>query len=433
MDRGDNILLGVAGDPVLHSRSPQMFREIFLNSGLNGAYVRCVVKNAAEAVRLINELGFNGMNITAPFKEKVIPFLNTVSDDAESIGAVNTITQSDGTLTGYNTDHYGVTEPIEKRIGKIAGKRCLILGAGGAGIAAAYGLKQKGAEVIILNKFEEQGNAAALKTGAEFEKLEFLPYQINQADIIINTIPYEIGALDISGIRSNSLFFDAGYKKSHYNAAVEKAGASFIGGEEWLIHQGIHACRHFLGFLPDKEILSSALERAVSDKSIISFSGFMATGKSSAGRMLADKLGYEFADTDEIIEMKQSMSIADIFKNYGEEKFRDMESDTLLSFKGRKKLVISCGGGAVLKEINRDFLTEETVPFWLYTSMEETLKRGNDGTRPLLNNMESPGQLMELFEKRKHLYASLYGTLVISEGSPEQIMELIHEEIRLSL
>jgi len=429
----DNILLGVAGKPVLHSRSPLMFREIFRNSGLNGAYVRCAVKNAADAVRLFNELGFNGMNITAPFKESVIPFLNKVSGDARSIGAVNTIINSGGLLTGYNTDHYGVTEPLERRAGHLAGRKCLVMGAGGAGIAAAYGLKQKGAEVIILNKFEEQGKSAASRTGSDFKKLELLPDEIGGADIIINTIPYEIGELDISGIRSNALFFDAGYKKSHYKDTVQKAGAAFINGEEWLIHQGIHACRYFLGFLPDREILSSVFERSVLKKSIIALTGFMASGKSSTGRMLADKLGYEFADTDEIIEQKESMSISGIFKNYGEEKFREIESDVLLSFKGKSNIVISCGGGAVLKEKNREFLTEETLPFWLYTSMEETLKRGNDGTRPLLINMESPEQLTQLFEMRKHLYASLYGTLILSEDSPEQIMELINEEIHLSL
>ncbi len=433
MNAADNILLGVVGKPVLHSRSPLMFREIFRNRGLNGAYVRCAVKTAADAVRLINELGFNGVNITAPFKESVIPFLNKVSGDANSIGAVNTIINSKGSLTGYNTDHFGVTEPLEMRAGNLSASKCLVLGAGGAGIAAAFGLRQKGAEVIILNKFEDQGKAAALKTGADFKNLELLPDVIGSADIIINTIPYEIGELDISGIRSNALFFDAGYKKSHYKNTVQKAGAAFIGGEEWLIHQGIHACRHFLGFLPEREILSSALERTVTKKSIISLTGFMASGKSSAGRMLAEKLGYEFADTDEIIEQKQSMSISGIFKNYGEDKFREMESDMLLSFKGKSNIVISCGGGAVLKEQNRNFLTEETLPFWLYTSMEETLKRGNDGTRPLLQNMESPEQLTQLFEMRKHLYASLYGTLVLSGDSPEEIVELINEEIYLSL
>jgi shikimate kinase len=211
------------------------------------------------------------------------------------------------------------------------------------------------------------------------------------------------------------------------------AGAEFIGGEEWLIHQGIHACRHFLGFFPERGIPASALETPASKKRIISLTGFMASGKSSVGQQLAAKLGYEFADTDSIIEQKQSMSINDIFKQFGEEKFREMESDVLLSFNGKNNIVVSCGGGAVLRDENRKFLSEETIPFWLYTSMEETLRRGNDGTRPLLKDMNRPEQLMELFEKRKHLYASLYGTLVISEGDPEQIMELINEEIRLSL
>jgi shikimate 5-dehydrogenase len=98
------------------------------------------------------------------------------------------------------------------RAGNLSGKKCLVLGAGGAGIAAAYGLKQKKAEVTIFNKFEDQGNSAASKTGAAFKKLELLSNEIASADIIINTIPYEIGALDISGISSNALFLMRGIK-----------------------------------------------------------------------------------------------------------------------------------------------------------------------------------------------------------------------------
>lgn len=428
-----NILLGVAGNPVLHSRSPLMFREIFRDSGIKGSYVRCAVKSAADAVRLIRELDFNGMNITAPFKENIIPFLDKVSGDAASIGAVNTIINNRGVLTGYNTDHYGVTGPLKSKFGDLADKKCLVLGAGGAGIAAAYGLKQIGGEVIILNKFEDQGKTAALKTGSVFKKLEHFNEEVTGADIIINTIPYEIGPMDIKGVKNGALFFDAGYKKSHYKESLQNAGAEFIGGEEWLVHQGIHACNHFLGFMPDSRILTSALEITGKKKSIIALTGFMASGKSSIGRMLAEKMGYDFADTDEIIEQKQSMSINDIFKNYGEEKFRDMESDVLLSFKGKNNIVLSCGGGTVMKELNRNFLIDETVPFWLFTSMEVALKRGNDGSRPLLKEIHRPEQLMELFNKRRDLYASLYGTVVISEGDAEHIMELINEEIRLSL
>lgn len=433
MNGAGNILLGVSGSPVLHSRSPLMFRRIFHEKNINGAYIRCAVKNASGSVRLIKELDFKGMNITAPFKESITPFLDTISGDAESIGAVNTVVNSNRILTGFNTDYLGVTEPLEMRIGNLSGKKCLVLGAGGAGIAAAYGLIKKEANVIILNKFEEQGKNAALRTGALFRNLDLLDREIIDTDIIINTIPYEIGPLDISGIRSGAVFFDAGYKKSHYRNLAGRMKFIFIGGEEWLIHQGIHACAHFLGILPERELLSAALEDAQPSTGIISLTGFMASGKSSVGRLLAGKLDYEFVDTDKIIEEKQSMSINDIFKNYGEEGFRKMESDVLLSFRGRNRLVLSCGGGAVLREENRKFLSGETIPFWLYTSMEETLKRGNDGTRPLLRDIERTEEIEELFNRRKHLYASLYGTLVISEGEPEQIMELIHEEIRLSI
>ena len=245
-----------------------MFRSIFSEYGIAGAYVRCAIGSAGGAARIIRELKFSGMNITAPFKESITPYLDTISGDAKSIGAVNTIVCRDETLTGYNTDHLGVTEPLEMRTGNLAGKKTLVLGAGGAGIAAAYGLKYKGADVIILNKFEEPGAAAAARTDAVFRKLDLLGNEIQDADIIINTIPYEIGPLDITGIKSGAIFFDAGYKKSHYSGLAAKMSFEFIGGEEWLIHQGIHACRHFLGFLPERRILSSALEEVQGKKSI---------------------------------------------------------------------------------------------------------------------------------------------------------------------
>ncbi len=109
---------------MLHSKPPVVL-EIFRDSGIKGL-LRCAVKSAADAVRLIRELDFNGMNITAPFKENIIPFLDKVSGDAASIGAVNTIINNRGVLTGYNTDHYGVTGPLKSKFGDLADKKCLV-------------------------------------------------------------------------------------------------------------------------------------------------------------------------------------------------------------------------------------------------------------------------------------------------------------------
>ncbi len=429
----NEILLGVAGLPVLHSKSPLMFEAIFKTLKLKGSYIRLCAKNAEEIARIFRELKFNGMNITAPFKEKIFPHINFPSNDAKALGSVNTVIADNEALRGENTDIFGVTEPLLLRLKSLKGKNCLVLGAGGAGIAAAYGLRQQGADVIILNKFQEEGQGAAKKTDSRFANLYMLSSLIKDADVVINTIPYEAGSLDISNIKKGAIFFDATYKKSHYRNLAEGLQFSFIGGEEWLIHQGIHACRHFLNFCPERQLLENALNQQKENPSIISLVGFMASGKSSTGVALAQRLNFDFVDTDAIIENKMNMTIREIFEKFGEEKFREIESSVLLELSDRKNLVLSCGGGIILREENRKFLKEKTIPFWLYTSMEETLKRVNDDSRPLLKNISSSEELNVMFERRKNLYASLYGTLIVSTEDPTKTAELIYEEIRLSL
>jgi shikimate kinase len=158
----------------------------------------------------------------------------------------------------------------------------------------------------------------------------------------------------------------------------------------------------------------------------------MGSGKTSVGRELARLRNMEFADIDDLVEQKMSMSINEIFSSLGQEKFREIESETLHSFKDKKNTVLSCGGGIVLGESNREFLRNETECLWLYCGMESMLKRVNDGKRPLINAMKSPDEAVKLFNSRKVLYALSCESIVLSENSFEKTAEYINEEIRLS-
>ena len=432
MNDDKHILLGVAGSPVFHSKSPDIFRSIFREKGIDASYIRIAAEWADEAAAICSDLDFRGMNVTAPFKNSIISHIDNLSEDADKMRSVNTVVKRNGKLSGYNTDHYGVTSPIETRLGSLKNKKALIAGAGGAGVSAVFGLCRAGCSVTVLNITINEAKSAADKFGCAYDLLFNIKKYISDADIFVSTLPYEANPLDISLMKTGSIVMDASYKKSHYKEQAEKCGLIFIPGEEWLIHQAIHACGHFLDFTPSPETALSGIRESRRNSDIISLIGFMGSGKTSVGRELARLRKMDFIDIDELIEQKTSKTINEIFSTMGEEKFREIESDILQSFKNKKNIIIACGGGIVLGESNRNFLSKETECIWLYCNMDTTIQRVNDGKRPLINAMKKPHEVGDLFNSRKRHYASSCGSIVLTETSPEKTAEHINEEIRLS-
>ena len=155
----------VAGRPVLHSQSPQIFRSYFEDFGLSCHYARLAADSAREAVDLFQDIGLNGLNVTSPFKKDILPLLDRLDPTAERIGAVNVIIREGDSLKGYNTDHLGVSGALDGRGLAVQGKKCLVIGAGGAGCAAAYALLKKGGEVTLLNRDIEKAAEAAVHLG----------------------------------------------------------------------------------------------------------------------------------------------------------------------------------------------------------------------------------------------------------------------------
>jgi shikimate kinase len=150
-------------------------------------------------------------------------------------------------------------------------------------------------------------------------------------------------------------------------------------------------------------------------KNVIALIGFMGTGKTSVGRILAQNLGYAFIDLDkEIIKMAHS-SISEIFAVKGEPAFRELESQMLSKATSRSNVVIACGGGIVLREENRSLLSDKAVVVWLQNSVETSVDRCNDGTRPLLNVADTLDKAKELYAGRLRLYRSIAQLVVDSE------------------
>lgn len=163
----------------------------------------------------------------------------------------------------------------------------------------------------------------------------------------------------------------------------------------------------------------------------IVLTGFMGTGKTEVGRILAQRFGYTFLDADSIIEQEQKMSITEIFRQYGEPYFRDVESDVLKRLAERDRVVISTGGGAVLRQENIDNLRKKGIIVCLTASPETILRRtSNDSSRPLLQVEEPLQKIKELLEFRRPYYERS-DIMVDTEGkSPLDVAEEIIKRIK---
>ena len=191
------VLLGVFGDPIAHSKSPAMHNAALATAGVNGLYMPLHVRpeQLEAAVKGIVALGYRGVNVTIPHKEEVMKYLDVIDDSARLIGAVNTIVNDNGILTGYNTDGIGYVRSLkEEAVPELAGKKIAVLGAGGAARGAIYALAlEKPERISILNRTAERAEALASDlrrhglgniTGSGMEEAAAV---LASADIVINT------------------------------------------------------------------------------------------------------------------------------------------------------------------------------------------------------------------------------------------------------
>lgn len=411
-------IFAVTGKPVLHSKSPNMFNAMFGYAYKDAAYVRVAAKDAEQAIFLFKSLGIKGMNVTAPFKEKIIRYIDVIHDEAKILKSVNTIVLRKGKLHGYNTDFYGVTQSFEDAGISIKNKTCLVIGAGGAGKAAAYGMHTKGAQVTICNRTFAKAKKAARIIGCKAASIENIQQLVEEHDIIISSLHQHINVVDAAWLRSSHIVFDANYKGSALLPIAKERRCTVVSAEDWLLNQAVAAYTLFTGEKPDKDIMRQGLSATpLSEKKhTISTIGLMGAGKTSHGKVLAQKLDYVFKDTDDAIVAQQGMPITQIFEQQGEAYFRNLEAQELAqSFSSDNPHVLSCGGGIVVNEQNRDLLKENSIVIWLYASPEAIIKRTDISKRPLLQVADPLQKLRELLSARKGMYAKTAHIIVSTE------------------
>ena len=278
-------LIGLIGWPVSHSFSPAMHNAAAAALGLDWVYVPLPVHpdDVEAAIRGLPALRFRGVNVTVPHKQAVIPFLDEIEAGARAIGAVNTIVidrtlETGGwRLVGYNTDWAGFLADLEALAVDVAGRDCLILGAGGSARAVAYGLATAGSRVHVLARRVEQAEQLAAGLAPLFEDSQFSSQPLSElsaavgnytASLIVNTTPLGmIPAVDTSPWPGNLPFpGDAFVYDLVYNPAQTKlmqqaraAGCRTANGLGMLVRQGALAFRLWTGQEPDVAVMAEAI------------------------------------------------------------------------------------------------------------------------------------------------------------------------------
>lgn len=394
---------GLLGRKLGHSYSPQIHREL-------GSYQYTLFeKEPQELEEFLKNGDFEGLNVTIPYKKDVIPYLTELTPVAQRLGAVNTIVRrADGTLIGHNTDYFGFRYLVQRSGLDVENKKVLVLGSGGASNTAVAVLRELGARVVIISRSGEN-NYQNLRLHAD-------------ASVIVNTTP--VGMYPNTGVSPIDLglfpqlegVLDAVYNPARTQILLdaESRGLVAMNGLWMLVAQAKESAEWFTGCsIPDSRIdgIHHTLRLEMENIVLIGMPG---CGKTTIGRLLAEKTGKRFVDADEALEARVNRKITDIIPQEGEAAFRQMESDTLSELGRQSGLVIATGGGCVTQQRNYTLLHQNGTILWLTRALA---KLPTDG-RPL----SQAGKLSEIYEKRRPLYDRFADAVVSNDGPVEQTL-----------
>jgi len=431
-------IFAVAGNPILHSLSPEMYRAGFSAAGFPGLATRLAVRSAAEAFVLADRLGLAGMNVTSPFKESVLTHLAGLDPAARRIGAANTLVRRDGGWFGFNTDPDGAVGALEAAGRSPRGRQAVVLGAGGAGRAAAFGLSRAGASVTLVNRTPGRAEGAARTLGCRTEAWEHRGDCVRTAEIVVSCLSVRERTIECECLHGGQVVLEALYPASVLSRDAAERGCAVIPGVEWLLHQAVPAFALFTGLAAPAAAMREALRRAPArvSKPGLALIGFMGAGKSTIGELIARRTGRRFIDTDALIEARTGFSISRLFARYGEAAFRRREKRLIRRLSLGAETVAALGGGSVLDPANGERVKRDAVTFWIAADPRTAGRRIPGGSRPLFPNEGSPEAAETIFRARIGAYARAADAVVGNDdgdGGPEAAAERIIDEIRRAL
>lgn len=365
---------------------------------------------------------FNAINVTIPYKQDVIPYLDEISDTAKRIGAVNTIVNRNGRIYGDNTDFAGMLA-LAKHIGvDMKGRKVLILGTGGASKTGHALAEYMGAQsVFYVSRSGKDGSISYEQAVTEH----------SDAQIIINATPVGMfpkqdgRPIDISAFPKLEGVIDAIYNPLRTNLILDaqERGIPAEGGLYMLSAQAVHASAVFRDIPLDESLVDKAFKSVKNDKQSIVLIGMPSSGKTTVGRILAEKCGKQLADTDEYIVRKIGMPISDFFAKHGEAEFRKIEKETVAELSATGGRIIATGGGAVLDAENVRALKQNGVLVFLDRRPENLIATDD---RPLASRRSA---LEKLYAERYDIYCAAAELHIDANTTPEAEADAILKEL----
>lgn len=397
---------GLIGERLGHSFSPMIHGLLGDHSFVLRELAPCELEGFVKSDEL------DAYCVTIPYKKAIMPFLDEISPEALAIGAVNVVVKGkDGKRYGYNTDYFGFDYMLSRAGVSVEGKKAVVLGNGGAAATACALLRNKGAkEIAIIDESTNNPQGIA-------------PHK--DAQLIINATPVGmypknlISPVSLADFPECQAVLDVVYNPARTALMLdaETRGIKAVGGLSMLVAQAAKGFEYFTSDSYEEGAIEKILAQITAESSNIILVGMPGCGKSTVGAIVANTLGREFIDADEEFTKMHSLTPADAIRTLGEEKFREMETETLTLLGKCSGKVIATGGGAVTKERNYPLLHQNGVIVFL----ERDLSLLPTSNRPLSQS----NSIEALYNSRIDSYRRFADITVNSTEIKEKTAQLI--------
>lgn len=409
---------GLIGERLGHSFSKEIHEQI------GGYEYELVELNEQEFHKFMESKNFKAINVTIPYKEKVIPYLTHISKEASEIKAVNTIVNKNGVLYGYNTDCLGLKEMINHFNIDVFNKKVMILGTGGTSKTSHQVVKDLKAKDVMFVSLKKEDNTITYNQVDDYAK---------DIEVLFNTTPCEMYPNNDKEIISLDKFssltgvVDVVYNPLRANLILKAKNKSIncCSGLFMLIAQAFYAIEIFLDKKLDKQIIADLYQKMINEKENIVLIGMPSCGKSTIGKKLAKKINKTFVDVDSEIEKIIKTDIASFINQYGEEAFRKIESEVIEQLSKQNNLVIATGGGSILKERNVNFLKQNGRLYFLDRSLKNLCVTSS---RPLSSTYDA---LEKRYKERYPIYNKVCDVKVNGDMGISTIIKYIIQEKKL--
>ena len=404
---------GLIGEHLKHSFSKDIHEYI---AGYNYE-IREIKKEELSSFLLKRD--FKAINVTIPYKEAVIAYLDYISPEAKAVGAVNCIVNKNNKLYGYNSDVYGFLDLLKKNDIVIKDKYCLILGNGGASKAVNAALEMLGAKQILKASILKE------KDCLDYDEIK----KHKEIEIIINSTPVGMypnndnSLISLDDFPSLEAFVDVIYNPLRTNSVIqaELKGIKAIGGLYMLVGQAVKAIEIFLDKKLDEEILNKTYEKILKEHQNIVLIGMPSSGKSTIAKKLSEITHLPVVEMDEEIIKIIKMPIKNYFAKFGEKAFRDIESSVIDNIYKNAPQIISTGGGAILKEDNVRKLKQNGKLYFINRDLS-LLETSDD--RPLSDDND---KLKIMYKNRLEKYINAADVIINNNDDIENAVKEILE------